>query len=138
MAEIVLKGHRNILTILLLLLLFCSCCRCFLSSSNKNTVMADQPAFYLGDIIKETGDFGLFQVLLFAFTTFSLGVLNWSMMTMAFTASVPDWDCYGSSVLENNRTETWNASNVCDVNGTACDSVVFSEDMSTAVSEVCQ
>ena len=98
--------------------------------------MEDQQALNLGDVIKETGDFGIFQIALFAFTTFSLGVLNWSMMTMAFTASSPSWECYGSTT-DGNYTEMWNATKACDVNGTTCDSIVFADDMNTAVSQVC-
>ena len=105
------------------------------TSTKQANTMDNQELLKLGDIIKHTGDFGLFQVLLFAFTTFSLGVLNWSMMTMAFTASVPDWKCYGFSTGEN-QSEMRYESNVCKVNGTACHRIVFAEDMSTAVSEV--
>ena len=97
--------------------------------------MADEKPLNLGDIIKQTGDFGLFQVLLYAFTIFTLGILNWSMMTMAFTASVPNWECYKVSV-DGNQTRMWSESNVCEVNGTTCDRIVFAEDMRTAVSEV--
>ena len=97
--------------------------------------MAEKKPMNLGDIIKQTGDFGLFQVLLYAFTVFSLGVLNWSMMTMAFTASVPNWECFRFS-MEGNMTRMWSESNVCEVNGTTCDRIVFADDMKTAVSEV--
>ncbi|XP_053397068.1 solute carrier family 22 member 21-like [Mercenaria mercenaria] len=81
----------------------------------------------LGQIIKETGDFGRFQVLSFAYTSIVLVTLTWSMLTMAFTATIPDWSC----VIGGNTSEP----KVCDVNGSTCDAISFSDGMSTAVSQ---
>ena len=51
---------------------------------------------------------------------------------MAHQLSLLDWNCYGSDY----KNGTWHESNVCDVNGTSCDRIVFTDDMSTTVSQV--
>ena len=49
--------------------------------------------------------------------------------------SLPEWTCYGSNPGTSDN-DTWQADNVCDVNGTSCDAIVFSDDMSTTVDQV--
>ena len=93
--------------------------------------MVTGDSLHLGQIIKESGDFGLFQVLMLIHNYAVLLCLTWSMMAMAYTASVPDWICFAS-----NETETWNETNTCAINGASCDRVEFIGDMRTAVSEV--
>lgn len=86
----------------------------------------------LGQIIKETGDFGRFQVLAFIYTCVVLVTLGWSMLTMVFTATIPDWSCVINDHFGRNVSE----SKVCAINGTKCDHIVFDKAMSTAVSQV--
>ena len=86
----------------------------------------------LGQIIKETGDFGRFQVLTFAYTSIILVTLTWSMLTMAFTATIPDWSCIVTDQSGNFSSEAKS----CSINGSTCDAFSFEQDMSTAVSQV--
>ncbi|KAH3769113.1 hypothetical protein DPMN_170361 [Dreissena polymorpha] len=52
-----------------------------------------EEAVSLGKIIKETGDFGLFQIIGTVISSLDVLVLSWSMMTMAYSASVPKFTC---------------------------------------------
>ena len=98
--------------------------------------MADSgDTLHLGQVIKETGDFGNFQILMIIYNQFGVLILNWSMLTMSNTAAVPEWLCYGSAIGLN-ETGSWNASNVCKINGSSCAVIEFVDDMKTAVSEV--
>lgn len=85
----------------------------------------------LGQIIKETGDFGRFQALSFAYTSIVIVTLTWSMLTMAFTATIPDWNC----VITDGSGNFTSESKQCSVNGSGCDAFTFEQDMSTAVSQ---
>ena len=99
--------------------------------------MADSgDTLHLGQVIEESGDFGNFQILMIIYMQFGMLILNWSMLTMSYTAAVPEWMCYGSAIGQN-ETGSWNASNVCEINGSSCANIEFFDDMKTAVSEVC-
>ena len=88
----------------------------------------------LGQLIKETGDFGRFQVAIILMFALALLTLNWSMLTMVFTGAIPDYACIVFTQGNGSVSEM----NTCDVNGTSCDVTVFDGSMRTAVSEVCK
>ena len=90
---------------------------------------------HLGQIIKETGDFGRFQIFMTVFMFPTMLVYNWSMMAMAYTATTPNWHCFAPAIGQNENGSLFEE-NVCSINGTSCDRITFSDDMRTAVSEV--
>ncbi|KAH3709058.1 solute carrier family 22 member 6-like isoform X1 [Dreissena polymorpha] len=90
----------------------------------------EQEPITLGNIIKETGDCGAFQIIGTVYNSFALVVLSWSMLTMAYSASVPKFTCV---VFQNGTNLT--SSDACDVNGTLCDVIKYDANMRTIVSE---
>ena len=91
-------------------------------------------SLHLGEIIKETGGLGRFQIYIVIFMEIcSLGH-SWSVLFMSFGAAVPDYFCddgvNGSVTMENTTDECFLA------DGIKCSTWTFSRNMRTVVSEV--
>lgn len=89
---------------------------------------------HLGNIIKETGDLGRFQIFILLFIEFAAFSHSWSLLFMSYGAAKPDYFC------NNDLNGTMLVKNVTDqctlADGTKCSDWTFSQDMRTVVSEV--
>ncbi|XP_062619785.1 solute carrier family 22 member 4-like [Saccostrea cucullata] len=98
----------------------------------------------LEDIVKECGGFGKFQWILILILFGTKITVTWSMLMMTFGGATPDWWCNVSKMKSSYNLTSWTNSSASELfkkchppaNMTgSCDSMSFSSEMNTVVSE---
>lgn len=99
----------------------------------------------LEDIVKECGGLGKFQAILLVIMFGTKVTVTWSMLMMTFGGATPDWWCNMHNVTsssDQNKMSNFSTMQLlkqcappANISG-SCDSLSYSSDMNTLVSEV--
>lgn len=91
---------------------------------------------YVEDVIKKSGGFGRFQLIICVVILGSKISVTWTTLMMAFAGAIPDWWC-GNNITGSGSSNTSSAYKSCMANSTSkCDSYTYDDDMYTLVNEV--
>ncbi|XP_064620349.1 solute carrier family 22 member 15-like isoform X2 [Lineus longissimus] len=89
-------------------------------------------------VLKNTGEFGIYQIRLFAVLTIMDLPIATCMSLFIFSAANPGWHCgrfAGSNVTHNGTWPNISTAEMCKMDGARCEEYVFKEDFTSIVTD---